>query len=90
MKTPGGKALSPLDQIRPRSWSARFTEELLEPIEVLERTVELNRERAILFEEVLASPLFTNEELGLGAVPDELRNLLRTPCSPHRRRSGAI
>ena len=87
MKAPAGKTSSPLDQIRPRSWSARFTEELLELIEVLERTVELNREQAHLFEEVLASPLFTNEELGLDDIPEDLR---KAPTPPPQNTGGRI
>lgn len=74
MKKPAGKSSSELDFIRPNQWPARFTEELIELIEVLERTVELNLEQASLLEEVLASPLFTPEELGLDDIPDELRS----------------
>ena len=85
MKAPAGRTSSPLDQIRPRRWTAQFTEELLELIEVLERTVELNREQAPLFEEVLASPLFTNEELGLDEVPEKLRNPPPPPDGRRRR-----
>jgi len=73
MKKPAGRSSSELDEIGPERWPARFTEELLELIEVLERTVEINREQAPLLEEVLASPLFTPEELGLDDIPDELR-----------------
>ncbi|ADR37736.1 protein of unknown function DUF450 (plasmid) [Oceanithermus profundus DSM 14977] len=73
MKKPAGKSSSALDAIVPSRWPARFTEELLELIEVLERTVEINREQAPLLEEVLASPLFTPDELGLDEIPEELR-----------------
>jgi len=85
MREPGGRTSSPLDQIRPRRWTAQFTEELLELIEVLERTVELNRQQAPLLESVLSSPLFTNEELGLDEVPEELRNPPPPPDGERRR-----
>ncbi len=80
MKQPAGRTSSELDQIRPERWTAAFTEELLDLIRILERTVELNRIQRGLLDEVLASPLFSIKELGLDAIPDELR---RPP--PYRR-----
>ena len=73
MKQPAGRASSELDQIRPKRWTAAFTEELLNLIRILERTVELNRAQRELLDEVLASPLFSIEELGLYEIPDDLR-----------------
>ncbi len=46
---------SPLDRIRPTSWSHEFTVELLELIWTLERTIELHPEQAQLLEAVCAS-----------------------------------
>lgn len=73
MKQPAGRTSSELDQIRPKRWTATFTEELLNLIRILERTVELNRAQRELLDEVLASPLFSIEELGLYEIPDDLR-----------------
>jgi len=57
----GGLARSPLDAVRPTRWE--FTEELLELLWVLEHTIELEPQAKSLFDEVLASDLFSYLEL---------------------------
>ena len=56
-----GKKSSPLDDKRPNRWD--FTEELLELLWVLERTIELQPVGAGLLEEVCDSELFSAAEL---------------------------
>ncbi len=56
-----GKRSSPLDDIRPEQWE--FGEELLELLWVVEHTIALEPEGAMLLEEVRASSLFTADEL---------------------------
>ena len=56
-----GRKSSPLDNIRPERWD--FTEELLELLWVLEETVKLEPDGAVLLEEVCASVLFSHDEL---------------------------
>lgn len=60
-KVRSGRKSSPLDDIRPERWE--FSEQLLELLWVLERTIELQPEGEALLEEVCASPLFTADEL---------------------------
>lgn len=56
-----GRKSSPLDDIRPEGWE--LTEELLELLWVLEHTIALEPEARRLFEQVLESDLFTEDEL---------------------------
>ena len=56
-----GRKSSPLDKIRPESWD--FTEELLELLWVLERTIELQPHGTALLDEVCQSELFSATEL---------------------------
>ena len=60
-RDPSGKKSSPLDDIRPESWT--FGEELLELLWVLEATIALEPKGAALLEEVCNSDLFTADEL---------------------------
>ena len=66
MRDRSGKKSSPLDDIRPESWT--FDGELLNLLWVLDHTVDLQPELAALLEKVLASELFTAAEL---PQPDE-------------------
>ncbi len=75
-----GKKSSPLDDIRPRSWTREFTRELLELLWVLEKTVEGYPEQIILFDEILDGPLFIASDLP--PVPEESRK----PPLPQKRR----
>ena len=54
MKKGAGRKSSPLDDVRPERWTARFTTELLELLWVLEATVALQPEQARLLDAVAA------------------------------------
>ncbi len=56
-----GRKSSPLDDIRPERWE--FTEELLELLWTLERTIALQPAGAALLEQVMRSGLFTEDDL---------------------------
>jgi predicted helicase len=71
MRERSGKKSSPLDDIRPRTWTREFTRELLELLWVLEITVAGYPKQQQLLEAVLESDLFTAAELP--AVPEEAR-----------------
>lgn len=71
MKERSGRKSSPLDDIRPKSWTREFTREFLELLWVLEKTVEGYPRQKKLFDEILAGPLFLGAELP--GVPDEAR-----------------
>lgn len=63
MKDGAGRRSSDLDMIRPTTWPAEFTEELLRVIWILERTVELGPELDGILEEIVAGPVFLAEDL---------------------------
>ncbi|MBA2460869.1 MAG: DNA methyltransferase, partial [Actinobacteria bacterium] len=63
MKEGAGRRSSDLDKIRPTTWPAEFTEELLKVIWILERTVELGPELDSLLDEIVAEPVFLAAEL---------------------------
>jgi hypothetical protein len=63
MKDRSGKKSSPLDDIRPRSWTHEFTRELLELLWVLEKTIEGYSAQRKLLTEVLAGKLFMADDL---------------------------
>jgi len=67
----GRKSSSPLDDIRPRTWTHEFTRELLELLWVLEQTVEGYPEQKKFLQEALDGPLFTADELP--PVPKDAR-----------------
>jgi len=71
MKRRSGRRSSPLDDIRPTVWTHAFTRELLELLWVLEHTVAGYPEQAAMFERILESELFTEDELP--NVPEEAR-----------------
>ena len=81
MKEGAGRKSSPLDDIRPERWASQFTTELLELLWVLEATVKEYPRQAKLLEQVLKSPLFTEDEL-----PDVPEAARKAP-DPNRRRS---
>ncbi len=62
-KNPTGRRSSPLDEIRPERWIGDMTRELLELLWVLEATVEKEPELAALLEEIIASEVFTADQL---------------------------
>ena len=61
MKDRKGRKSSPLDDIRPEVWT--FSEELLQLIWVLERTIAMQPTGKALLDQVLASELWTADEL---------------------------
>ena len=71
MKKRSGKKSSPLDDIRPASWTYQFTRELLELLWVLEKTIEGYSKQIELFDKVLESKLFLADELP--EVPEGMR-----------------
>jgi hypothetical protein len=79
MKDRSGKKSSPLDDIRPKSWTHEFTRELLELLWVLEATVAGYPAQAKLLDAVLAAKLFKADELP--AVPESAREAPRTARS---------
>jgi hypothetical protein len=54
---------SPLDQIRPTKWEDEWTNELLELVSVLQRTVDLQPEGVELLDLIVAGPLISADEL---------------------------
>ncbi len=63
MKKRAGKKSSPLDDIRPESWTARMSEELLELLWVLQATLAMEPELETALDKVVAGPCFTAAEL---------------------------
>lgn len=58
-----GKRSSPLDDLRPKRWTARMSDELLELLWVLEATVALEPKLKKALDSALSSPCFTAVEL---------------------------
>ena len=71
MKLGGGRKSSPLNEIRPNSWTAAFTTELLELLWVLEATVAMYQEQGALAKEIFAGDCFLDEDLP--PVPPQAR-----------------
>ena len=71
MKNGAGRKSSPLDEVRPEHWTARFTSELLELLWVLEATVEGYPGQERLLDAVIESECFRAGELP--SVQDEMR-----------------
>jgi len=63
MKEGAGRRSSDLDRIRPKTWPAEFTEELLKVIWILERTIELGPRLDALLDEIVAGPVFLASDL---------------------------
>ncbi len=79
MKVRKGRKSSPLDDIRPKSWTRQFTTELLELLWVLEATIAGYPEQEALFNRVLAGKLFTAEDFP--DVPADARKPPKVPRS---------
>jgi hypothetical protein len=62
-KSGAGKRSSPLDEIRPRRWTAQMTDDFLELLWVLEYTVALFPALQELLEQIVAGPCFLVTEL---------------------------
>ena len=71
MRNGAGRTSSPLDAIRPKRWTSRFTTELLELLWVLEATVEAWPEQERLLEAVVEGECLRADELP--PVPEEMR-----------------
>lgn len=71
MKSGSGRTSSPLDEIRPRRWTGRFTTELLDLLWTLQATIDQYPAQARLLEDVLDTPLI--EQTALPPVPDAAR-----------------
>ncbi len=71
MKKGAGKKSSPLDEIRPETWTGQFTTELLELLWVLEATNESYPEQEKILNAVIKGPCFQAGELP--PVPDNMR-----------------
>ena len=86
MKKRSGRKSSPLDDIRPKSWTYQFTRELLELLWVLEKTIEGYSKQIELFERVLESELFLAEELP--EVTEEMREAPKVKKDTKQMRFG--
>jgi hypothetical protein len=71
MKQGAGKRSSPLDDIRPKRWTSQFTTELLEMLWVLEATIAVAPEQAILLDAIVGGDCFRADDLP--HAPEELR-----------------
>ncbi len=63
MQRPRGRASSPLDAVRPTTWTPDLTRELLELLWVLEHSLALHTRQADLLARILAAPRFTAADL---------------------------
>ena len=74
MSKPTGRAASsdsPLDHIRPTTWSLGWSAELIEIVAAIRETLSLVPDGIALLEEIIAGPLIATDELP--TVPDALR-----------------
>ena len=63
MRGGAGRRSSPLDEIRPKRWTAQFTLELVELLWTLEVTLDHYPALADLLDAITAGPTFTADEL---------------------------
>lgn len=63
MKKRAGKKSSPLDDIRPKRWTARMSDEFLELLWVLEATLAMEPDLAAALERVVSGPCFAASDL---------------------------
>lgn len=63
MKNRAGKKSSPLDDIRPKRWTARMSDEFLELLWVLEATLAMEPELEKVLDKIVAGSCFTAVEL---------------------------
>lgn len=62
-KVRAGKKSSPLDDIRPETWTARMTDELLELLWVLEATLAMEPDLSSTLDKIVEGDCFTADEL---------------------------
>lgn len=67
-KTSLGRRSSPLDDLRPRTWLAEYTTDLLDLVQVLTMIVRLEPEQAVLLEDILSGPMIDVETLNEAGV----------------------
>ncbi len=82
-RNPRAKWSSPLDDIVATTWSAKFTTELLELLNVLAWCIDLEPKQAALLDRICAGPIITINELQAGKVfpvPDWAR---KPPATQH-------
>ena len=63
MKKRAGRSSSELDKIRPERWTTQMSQELLQLLWVLERTLSRYPQMAGLLDRIVAGPLFRADEL---------------------------
>ncbi len=85
MKNRRGRKSSPLDDIGPETWPARFTTELLELLGVIEHSLEVHEQQAQVLERILGGRLFSENELPLATGTTR-----RTPRRREDRRTGTL
>ncbi|WP_218026866.1 type ISP restriction/modification enzyme [Nocardia inohanensis] len=84
-RLPRSKRTSPLDDVNPEHWPAKFTTELLDLLNVLGRCVELHERQSNLLDQVCSGPLFGTADLthaGVLPVPDSVRTHVPSPDQP--------
>jgi len=69
-----GKSSSPLDEIRPKSWTADLTDELLQVLWTIEKSLEMAPQLSANLDRIIKSPLFT-----LADVPAPTEEEKKTP-----------
>ena len=62
-RNPAGRRSSPLDCVNAECWTATFTRELLELLQVLTRCVELEPSQAELLDRICQDPLISTSDL---------------------------
>jgi type I restriction-modification system DNA methylase subunit len=83
MANPAGRAASsssPLDHIRPTTWSPQWTTELVEIVAALKETLAMLPAGVAILDEVVAGPLIEADELP--PVPPALRQPPKTKAAP--------
>src|SRR5204863_50778 len=74
MQDRSGKKSSDLDDVKPNSWPAEFTTELLELLHTLEETLNLYEKQATLLDSIISGPLLMED--GLVPPPESYRGPL--------------
>ena len=70
MKAGAGRSSSPLDEIRPKQWTATMTQELQELLWVLEATVDMQPDLKTTFDAVIAGQTFRVSDLPQPTYPE--------------------
>ena len=78
MRERTGKSSSPLDELRPANWTADMTDELLQVLWTIEKSLSLAPELAVNLDRVIQSDLFTASEL-----PEPQESEKESPSESH-------